>query len=134
MTDSAASRTARYEQIRTALGTYLDACRSLDVDRIVASFAPDAVVEDPTGPDIRGHEGVRRYFTSIYDDLARLELDAGDVFFYGDSAACAWFGRATTKAGEVLHYKGIDTFELDEEARIARMRAFWDPAELLGEG
>jgi steroid delta-isomerase len=132
MTDTTGAQAARYEQIRTALGSYLDACRSLDIERILASFAPDAIVEDPTGPGIVGHEGIRRYFTSIYDDLARLELDAGDVFFYGDSAACAWFGRATTKAGDVLHYKGIDTFELDEAARITHMRAFWDPVELLG--
>ena len=121
----------RYALIKSSLGQYLDACRSLDTDRIVASFAPDAVVEDPTGPGIRGHEGVRRYFTEIYDELERLDLDAGDIFFYGDRAACAWFGRATTKDGEVRAYKGIDVFDLDDEGRITRMTAFWDPAELL---
>ena len=121
----------RYARIRASLGSYLDACRSLDTDRIVAAFSPDAVVEDPTGPGIRGHAGVRRYFTEIYDELAKLDLDAGDVFFYGDRAACAWFGQATTKDGDVRHYKGIDVFELDDAGRITRMTAFWDPAELL---
>jgi ketosteroid isomerase-like protein len=119
------------ERSEALLARYLAACESRDVARIVACFAPRAVVIDPTAPLVRGRLAIGRYFATLYDDLAELRLEASPLYWQAGGVACRWEGRAVRRGGEVVAYEGIDVFELTLEPLIARMRAFWDPKDFL---
>jgi ketosteroid isomerase-like protein len=113
------------------LTRYLAACQTLDLDIIVACFAPRAVVIDPTSPIVRGRAQVKRYFASIYDDLAALRLTTSPLYWQGDEIACRWQGVAQRKDGKVIEYEGVDVFRLTSVPLISRMQAFWDPKDFM---
>ncbi len=61
----------------------LDAWSTLDVDAIMAHFAPDAVWDDPSHGPILGHGNIRRAVQSLvgrmtYADMEIRRLLAGD--------------------------------------------------------
>lgn len=126
------SETATRSRIEAALGSYLAACQSLDVDHIVKCFSEEAVVEDPIDEPYVGKEAVAAYFTAIYAELSALQLDADPVFYCRDRAACSWRGVAVEKSGRLRNYQGIDTFEFDAAGTISRMTAYWRPEDLIG--
>lgn len=113
------------------LTRYLAACQTLDLDIIVACFAPRAVVIDPTSPMVRGRAQVKRYFAAIYDDLAALRLTTSPLYWQGDEIACRWQGVAKRKDGNVIEYEGVDVFRLTSVPLISRMQAFWDPKDFI---
>jgi hypothetical protein len=82
------------------LTRYLAACQTLDLDIIVACFAPRAVVIDPTSPIVRGRAQVKRYFASIYDDLAALRLTTSPLYWRRDRLPLAGGGPAQGRQGD----------------------------------
>jgi ketosteroid isomerase-like protein len=113
------------------LTRYLAACQTLDLDIIVACFAPRAVVIDPTSPIVRGRAQVKQYFGAIYDDLSALRLTTSPLYWQGDEIACRWQGVAQRKDGKVIEYEGVDVFRLTSAPLISRMQAFWDPKDFM---
>ena len=113
------------------LTRYLAACQTLDLDRIASCFAPHAVVIDPTSPRIRGRTQIKRYFRSLYDDLAALRLMTSPLYWQGAEIACRWQGVAQRKDGSVIEYEGVDVFRLSDAPLISRMQAFWDPKDFI---
>jgi steroid Delta-isomerase len=113
---------------------YFAAIAALDDDAFVATFAPDGVSYDPVGAEpSAGEEGLRRFFRGITTTFRRMELTPDDTFHAGGHVAVRWTGRGESHDGVAVEYAGIDVFEIDDEGRITRLWAYWDPRELFAQ-
>jgi steroid delta-isomerase len=107
---------------------YFAAIRAMDVERWVATFAPDAVSHDPVGaPPHQGHAGLRQFLTGVLSLFESAGLTEDSVFIAGNSAAVKWTGRGVGRNGRSVSFEGIDVIEFNEEGKIVSVRAFWDP-------
>lgn len=120
--------------IARTIQEYFAALRAMDEKRWVNTFAADAVSNDPVGtPDIEGHEKLAEFFQTVTAAFKEFGLTEDDVFISGGSAAVKWTGRGTSKAGKDVKFEGIDVFEFNEAGKIQRLRAYWNPAEMVAQ-
>jgi hypothetical protein len=78
-------------------------------------------VLDPDG-GVEGKDGIAAYFVRIYAPLSKLKLKTGPIYWCGAGAACEWSGKAEYHDGRLVEYRGIDTFEFDEDRLTHRAR------------
>jgi steroid Delta-isomerase len=117
-----------------AVDRYFAAIADLDADAFVACFAPGATSHDPVGArPSEGEAGLRRFFGGITRTFRRMVLTPDDTFHAGGSVAVKWTGRGETHDGVAVEYSGIDVFEVDDEGRITRLDAYWDPTQLFSQ-
>ena len=114
------------EQMRAAVDGYIAGFASGDPANVSALFAEDATVEDPVGTPLkRGREEIHAFYDYSLRTGAKLEL-TGDPRIAADHVAFPfrvlldWEGKRQT-------IEVIDTFRIDDEGKIAEMRAFWGP-------
>ncbi|MGW7532984.1 nuclear transport factor 2 family protein [Amycolatopsis sp. NPDC054798] len=130
--------TAAPHPARIASQALHDAVRRRDKEAWLALFAADALVEDPVGPsqfDVegKGHRG--RDAISAFWDQAIAPNESID-FLFDDSFACgdeiAFTGMVRSRNdGHVLEAEGVFVYRVDEEGRIASVRAFWEVERTL---
>jgi len=114
-------------RIKVALD-YIAAYNAADLDAILALYAPDASMEDPVGGEpVRGVEAISALYRMGFEMGVQLELE-GPVRATGNAVAFAICGR--TARGRLYI---IDVFDLTPAGKIARMRAYWGPDNLVGE-
>jgi steroid delta-isomerase len=107
---------------------YVTAYNNRDSEAVLSLFAKDATMEDPVGqPPARGEEQIRALYKTGFDMGVSLELD-GRV---RTAAEYIVFPLCASSPTGKLYI--IDQFELDEDGKIARMRAFWSHDNLEGE-
>ena len=112
---------------RRTIVAFYAATRAMDPDALVATFAPDALHEDPIGtPPYSGHAGVRRFFAGITDAFSTFGLTEDFVSVVGNAAAVKWTARGTGKNGRAVIFEGIDVIELNDASLIQHLRAYWD--------
>ncbi len=122
------------ETVGRAIKDYFAAIRSMNTENWLAVFAPDAESYDPAdAPPHKGHEGLRQFFEAIAGGFKEVALTPDDVFIVGREAAVKWTGTGTGKNGRRVHFEGIDLFEVNDEGKIQKVRAYWNPAELMGQ-
>jgi steroid Delta-isomerase len=113
---------------------YFGAIAALDEDAFVATFAADGVSYDPVGAEpSAGEEGLRRFFAGITGTFREMVLTPDDTFHAGGRVAVRWTGRGESHEDVTVEYAGIDLFEIDDEGRITRLWAYWDPRELFAQ-
>ncbi len=122
---------ATADEIRTTIASYLEHFSAGDTEKWVALFSDDARVEDPVGSEvIEGREAIAGFFEmsqSLGDTITLVPT--GPVRVAGTEAA--WPMQAVTTVGDdKLVVEIIDVVEVDDDARISSLRAFWDPAEI----
>lgn len=77
-----------------------------------------------------GIAAIRAFYASNAP-LLQLEL-SGPVCVAGNECAFPILAQLSMGASKSC-LNAIDTFEFDEDGKIVRMRAFWNPAEIRGE-
>lgn len=108
--------------------SYVAAYNAADLPAMLALYAPGASMEDPVGSTpVRGSEAIAELYRLGFQMGIRLELE-GPVRCAGSSVAFAMSARTATGRLSI-----IDVFDLDSSGRIERMRAYWGPANLVGE-
>jgi steroid Delta-isomerase len=114
------------EQVKAAAEAYITASNANDKQAVLAQFAPDAVWFDPVGqPPHVGADGIGAFFDQTRTLADRIEMKLLDVIVCGPEAALVLEIHATI--GEsVMIMDCVETVEFDDEARIARMKAYWD--------
>lgn len=113
---------------------YFAAVAALDADAFVACFAPDGISYDPVGArPSEGPDGLRRFVAGITRTFREMVLTPDDTFHAGDQVAVRWTGRGVSHEGVHVEYAGIDVFAFDDEGRISRLWAYWDPRELFAQ-
>lgn len=107
---------------------YISAYNAADLGAMLALYAPDASMEDPVGSEpARGVEAISALYRLGFEMGVKLELE-GPVRCAGNALAFAMCAR--TARGRLYI---IDVFDLTPAGRIARMRAYWGPENLVGE-
>jgi len=115
-----------------AVAEYFAATRTMDIERFVNVFAPDAVSHDPVGAaPHHGHEALRSFLTGVFSLLESFGLTENSVFLAGNSAAVKWTGAGVGKNGKSISFEGIDVLEFNTEGKIVMVHAYWDPTPVL---
>jgi uncharacterized protein (TIGR02246 family) len=114
------------EQVKAAAEAYITASNANDKQAVLAQFAPDAVWFDPVGqPPHVGADGIGAFFDQTRTLADRIEMKLLDLIVCGTEAALVLEIHATI--GEsVMIMDCVETVEFDDEAKIARMKAYWD--------
>lgn len=120
--------------IQKVVADYFAATRAIDGEAWIATFADDAVSHDPVGAlPMQGKDALREFFAGIAGAFETVGLTEESVFVSGNSAAVKWTGRGVGKNGREVTFEGIDVFEINEEGKIQRMWAYWNPAAMMAE-
>jgi len=100
----------------------------------LALFAPGAVVEDPIGPSMfdpegRGHHGIDAIATFYDTVIATGQVEFAIRESYAGGNECANVGTITTTLldGTRAVVEGVYTYRVDDEGRVAALRAYWEP-------
>jgi ketosteroid isomerase-like protein len=114
------------EQVQAAVGAYVAAYMASDRDAFLDAFADDGVIVDPVGtPPHHGQDACGGFWDTVHQLTERMSFDVKDVIVCGSEAAMVFRIRAgTDDAGIVID--AVDIFEVDDDGKIASMRAYWD--------
>jgi steroid Delta-isomerase len=122
------------DKISRAVRAYFLAVRAMDPEAVASTFAEDGTTFDPvSSPGITGRDGIREFFQSIYKNFKSVGLTEDSVFVAGNGAAVKWTGSGTSINGSEVRFEGIDVFEVNEDGKIQTLRAYWNPAEMIGQ-
>jgi len=119
------------EQVRAIPERYVDTFQRKDREAWLELFAPDAVHYDPVGtaPNL-GREAVAAFWDRTFSMLEDGKFDIHHVFVCGDEAATVFTFTGTTTGGGIT-FDGVEIFKVNDEGRIAEMRAYWDTIKPL---
>jgi ketosteroid isomerase-like protein len=104
-----------------------------DRESWLALFADDAVIEDPIGPSSfdpegkghRGKDGIAKFWDDVISKQpVRFTIQTS----YAAGSECANVGTVTTDlgGGTKAIVEGVFTYRVDDQGRIAAMRAYWE--------
>ena len=114
------------EQVQAAVDAYVAAYVKNDRDAFRDAFAEDGVIEDPVGtPPHTGREARGAFWDTVHQLTERITFDVKDVVVCGSEAAMV-FGIHAGSADAGMVIDAVDVFRVDDEGKIASMRAYWD--------
>jgi uncharacterized protein (TIGR02246 family) len=114
------------EDVRKVVDAYVDGYRREDKAAVLELFRPDAVWHDPVGqPPHVGHEGIGAFWDQAHAMADRIELQPRDIVVCGNEAAMIFEIHATI-ADSTMIIEAVETFEIDDDGRIALLKAYWD--------
>jgi ketosteroid isomerase-like protein len=108
----------------------LEAFNAHDLDRIMAFFADDCVLETPRGDEpwgtrFAGREAVRKGLGQRFEGLPDVHYGEDEHWACGDHAVSKWLLTGTTTSGEHLRLRGCDLFDLTPDGHIRRKDSYW---------
>jgi ketosteroid isomerase-like protein len=114
----------------STLKELLDAFNTHDLDRIMAFFTDDCVLETPRGSEpwgtrFVGREAVRAGLAQRFEGIPDVHYGEDEHWTFGDRAVSRWLLTGTTTAGEQLRVRGCDLFDLAPDGRIQRKDSYW---------
>jgi steroid delta-isomerase len=116
------------EQVRAAVDAYVDAYQRNDRGRFLDAFADEGVVIDPVGtPAHTGRDGRGAFWDTVHEMTERLSFDVKDIVVCGREAAMVFQIEARAGDGGMM-IDAVDVFEVDDDGRIAQLKAYWDMA------
>lgn len=118
--------TATPEQIQATVDAYVAAYRNNDKDALVALFADDCEWTDPVGtPTHHGKDGVAQFWDGARALADKIVLEPKQVHVCGSEAAMVMEIHAHVGDNTMI-MDAVDVFELDDDARIKRGKAYWN--------
>ena len=121
--------------IRTILKGLCDAFNAHDLDRIMAHFSDDCVLEMPRGASpwgtrLEGRSQVRRALASRFEGLPDVHYGSEEHFV--DEAAEAgiskWILTGTTREGKRIEVCGCDFYTF-RDGKVVRKDSYWKIVE-----
>ena len=108
--------------------TWATAWEALDVDAIVALYAPDAVLStEPFREPYRGSEGVRSYVTRVFSEEDDPRAWFADPVVEGDRAAVSWWASLRENDTDTT-LAGTSTLRFDAEGLVVEQWDAWNTA------
>src|SRR4029077_3271620 len=106
------------------LAALLDAFNRHDLERIMAFFVDDCVLDMPRGPDpfgtrAEGRAAVRALLATRFEGIPDVHYSDDRHFACGDRGVSEWLLTGTTREGRVIRVRGCDLFEF-RDGKIAR--------------
>ena len=116
------------EQVQAAVDAYVAAYTANDRNAFLDAFANDGVIEDPVGtPAHQGRDARGAFWDTVHQMTERMAFDVKDVVVCGNEAAMVFRIHAGTANAEIV-LDAVDIFQVDDDGKIASMRAYWDMA------
>jgi steroid delta-isomerase-like uncharacterized protein len=121
--------------IRSALAGLCEAFNAHDLDRIMAAFADDCVLEMPRGgapwgARFEGRGAVRAALATRFEGLP--DVHYGEEEHFVDAAASTgiskWTLTGTTRAGQRIEVRGCDFYTF-RDGRVTRKDSYWKIVE-----
>jgi ketosteroid isomerase-like protein len=108
----------------------LEAFNAHDLDRIMAFFTDDCVLETPRGTApwgtrFEGQAAVRAGLQQRFEGLPDVHYGEDEHWVCGEHAVSKWLLTGTTLAGEKVRVRGCDLFDLAPDGRIRRKDSYW---------
>ena len=108
-------------------------------DEWLSLWAEDAVIEDPVGPSMFDPEGRGHYGRDGIRAFWKLAIEPIDTFRFvihdshANGSTCANVGTITTTFpdGGMVDTDLVMVYRVDEQGRIASMRAYWEPERAM---
>jgi ketosteroid isomerase-like protein len=126
---------------RTASMRSYSAVAKGDLAEWLTVYAEDCVLEDPVGPSMfdpdgrghHGHAGIAAFWEQAIAPVARFEFEINDSFANPGGNTCANIGRIRTSFadGSQATTDLIMVYVVDDDGRIASMRAYWEPERTM---
>ena len=119
-------------ETRAAVEAYYAAVSAGEIEKVVAMFAPDAVMRDPVGhPPVLFDDARRQRYAGIAAMFESFAIMPKVIYAAGTGeAAAAWTVVARSKVGKDVTFSGISTFEFTDDGRIRDMSAYFDLTRL----
>jgi steroid delta-isomerase len=115
------------DTVRSVVDAYVAAQNEGDKAAVVALFAPDGEFHDPVGtPPHVGHEAIGAFFDQVRTMARAFALAPKDIIVCGSEAAMVFEIHVTIDDTTSMIIDGVEIFALDEQGRIASLRAYWD--------
>jgi steroid delta-isomerase len=115
------------EQVRAAVDAYVAAYGANDRDAFLEVFADDGVIVDPVGsPAHSGREARGAFWDTVHQLTERLTFDVKDVTVCGNEAAMVFRIHAGSGDEGGIQIDAVDIFEVDDDGKVALMKAYWD--------
>lgn len=118
------------EQVRAVVDDYLASFPKKDRDAFLACFADDAKQVDPVpSPPNIGKEAIGQFWDNIVSMADNMEPQLDRVNVCGNEAAVVFTMNARTgDGGGAIDI--VDILEVNDDGKIASLRAYWDPAAM----
>ena len=126
------------DEIRAVVDEYVAASNRNDKTAVLELFAPDAVWHDPVGqPPHTGRDEIALFFDqarTLADQIEMVPSGAPDHVIVCGNEAVLRFEVHATIGESTMVMDVIEVFALDEDARIASARAYWDMSRARARG
>lgn len=116
--------------LRSTLQAYVDRINAGDAEGVAALFAPDAVIEDPVGSEIKRGAAIRSWFFDTVAFQTRIEPVAPIRGSHADEAALAFEVTFTPPGGPRRRIRSIDVCTFDATGRITSLKGYWGPQDM----
>ena len=121
--------------IRSALTELCSAFNAHDLDRILAFFSDDCVLEmprgnKPWGSRAEGRANVRAALAARFEGLPDVQYGNGEHFVDEDAGTgiSKWLLTGTTRQGERAEVRGCDFYTF-RDGKVTRKDSYWKIVE-----
>ena len=119
------------DQLEAAVETYLSALREADVERVLALFAPDALVHSP----LYGVLPPAEFYPRLFADTSEANLQLRSVMHGREASGVRtmsfWFHFDwRLPSGAAAPFDVIDAVTLDDEGAFASLHIIYDTVDV----
>ena len=100
--DSGKSREAETARLRERSEQLVAAEAQRDIDKVLKYYSPDAIIEPPSAPVVKGHDAIRELYKEFYRTVPFVSFTATIT------------ALEVAGAGDLAYETGINRFEFDK--------------------
>jgi ketosteroid isomerase-like protein len=105
--------------------------RTKDLDAFVQLFAEDCEVSNVSSPHrFAGRDGARQFWREYLGVLGDIRSTFRNAIESGDRVALEWESEGQAATGAPISYEGVSILEYDENDKVKRFYAYFDPHRL----
>jgi steroid delta-isomerase len=119
------------DEMRALVTEYMAAMSANDKDGYVALFATEATIEDPVGAGVRkGRNEIAEFWDEVHLLSESITLVPTGPPRVAANEVAFPMQAVSDVGGSKMVVDIIDVFVVDDDRKIASMRAFWDMGEM----